>query len=126
MSFVVTFNTGHNNLSIERVKEAIDFFFFMMKKCKANQVGELLLSYLKDHAVGLYNFLMAGAIDQDLVEEKLTNDINSEFMGGYSMSVQNPLSRFMVDYDILQVIEKIKVSSSVVRRPSVSIDSHVQ
>ena len=106
MSFVVTFNTVHNNLGIERVKEAIDFFFFTMKKREANQVGELLLSYLKDHAVGLYDFLMAGAVNQDLVEEKLTNDINSEFMGGYSMSVQNPLNRFMVDFDIIRILKE--------------------
>jgi hypothetical protein len=94
MSFVVTFNTVHNNLGIdiERVKEVIDFFFFTMKKCEANQVGELLLGYLKDHAVGLYNFLLAGAVNQDLVEEKLTNDINSEFMGGYSMFYECPES----------------------------------
>ena len=106
MSFVVTFNTVHNNLGIERVKEAIEFFFFTMKKREANQVGELLLSYLKDHAVGLYDFLMAGAVNQDLVEEKLTNDINSEFMGGYSISVQNPLNRFMVDFDILRILKE--------------------
>ncbi len=56
--------------------------------------------------MGLYDFLMAGAVNQDLVEEKLTNDINSEFMGGYSMSVQNPLNRFMVDYDILQILKE--------------------
>ncbi len=66
-----------------------------MKKREANQGGELLLSYLKDHAVGLYDFLMARAVNQDLVEEKLTNDINSEFMGGFSMSVQNPLSTIL-------------------------------
>ncbi len=106
MSFVVTFNTVHNKIGIEKVKEAIDFFLFTMKKCEANQVDELLLSYLKDHAVGLYDFLMAGAVNQDLVEEKLINDINSVFMGGYSMSVQNPLNRFMVDYDILCILKE--------------------
>jgi hypothetical protein len=63
MSFMVTFNTVHNNLGIERVKEAIVFFLLPTKKREANQVGELLLSYLKDHAVGLYNFLMAGAVN---------------------------------------------------------------
>jgi hypothetical protein len=77
-----------------------------MKEREANQVGEFLLSYLKDHDVGLYDFLMVGAVNQDLLEEKLTNDINSEFIGGFSMSVQNPLNRFMVDYDILCILKE--------------------
>ncbi len=40
------------------------------------------------------------------MEEKLTNDINSEFMGGFSMSVKNPLNRFMVDYDIICILKE--------------------
>ncbi len=40
------------------------------------------------------------------MEEKLTNDINSEFMGGFSMSVQNPINRFMVDYEILCILKE--------------------
>jgi hypothetical protein len=60
-----------------------------------------LLNHLKDHAVGLYGHLLAGTGDVDLVEKKLTNDINSHFIGGYSISCQTPLNRFMVDYDII-------------------------
>jgi hypothetical protein len=86
---VLTFNTVHNNVGIDKVKEAINFFLFTMKKHETNHVDELLLSHLRDHAVGLYNFLMTGAVNEDLVEEKLTNDINSKLMGGFSMSVQN-------------------------------------
>jgi hypothetical protein len=32
-----------------------------MKKRKTNHVGKLLLSHLRDHAAGLYDFLMTGA-----------------------------------------------------------------
>jgi len=60
MSFVLSFDTVHNNLGIDRVKDAIDLFLFLMKKRETNQVGELLLNHLKDHAVGLYDHLLAG------------------------------------------------------------------
>ena len=40
------------------------------------------------------------------MENKLTNNINSQFIGGYSMSRQNPLNRFMVDYDIIRILKE--------------------
>jgi hypothetical protein len=64
----------------------------MMKKRETNQVGELLLDHLKDHAVGLYDHLLSKAGNVDLVENNLTNDINSQFIRGYFMSRQNPLN----------------------------------
>jgi hypothetical protein len=100
MTFVLSFDTVHNNLGIDKVKEANKFFLFIMKKRETNQVGKLLLDYLKDHAAGLYDHLLSDTGNVDFVEKKLTNDINSHFTGGYSISSQNPLNRFMVDYDI--------------------------
>ena len=106
MSFVLSFDTAHNNHGIDKVKDAIEFFLFTMKKRETNQVGELLLDHLKDHAVGLYDHLLSGSGVVDLVENKLTNDINSQFIGGYSMSRQNLLNRFMVDYDIIRILKE--------------------
>jgi hypothetical protein len=105
MSFVLSFDTAHNNLGIDKVKEAIELFLFLMKKRETNQVGELLMNHLKDHAVGLYDHLLAGTGNVDLVEKKLTDDINSHFIGGYSISRQTPLNRFMVDYDIIRILK---------------------
>jgi hypothetical protein len=42
MSFVLSFDTVHNNLGIDKVKEAIKFFLFTMKKRGSKQVGKLL------------------------------------------------------------------------------------
>jgi hypothetical protein len=106
MSFVLSFDTVHNNLGIDKVKDAIELFLFSMKKRDTNQVGELLLNHLKDHAVGLYDHLLAGTGNVDLVETKLTNDINSHFIGEYSISRQTPLNRFMVDYDIIRILKE--------------------
>ncbi len=84
MSFVLSFDTVHNKLGLDKVKDAIEeLFLFSMKNRETNQVGELLLNHLRDHAMDLYNHLMAGSVNGDLMEEKLTNDINSEFRGGY-------------------------------------------
>jgi hypothetical protein len=58
MGFVLSFDTVHNNLGLDYIKDAIEFFLFLMKKCETNQVGELLLNHLKDHAVCLYKYLM--------------------------------------------------------------------
>jgi len=106
MSFVLSFDTVHNNLGIDKVKDAVEFFMFSMKKRESNQVGELLLDHLKDHAVGLYDHLLSGTGDVESVEKKLTDDINSHFTGGYSISRQNPLNRFMVDYDIIRILKE--------------------
>jgi hypothetical protein len=105
MSFVLSLNTVHNNLGLDKVKDAVELFLFLIKKCETNQVGELLLNHLRDHAVGLYNHLMAGSVNGDFVEEKLTNDINSELRGGYSLNTQNELNCVMVDYDIICILK---------------------
>ena len=106
LSFVLSFDTVHNNLGIDKVKDAVKFFMFSMKKRESNQVGELLLDHIKDHAVGLYDHLLSGTGDVESVEKKLTDDINSHFTGGYSISRQNPLNRFMVDYDIIRILKE--------------------
>jgi hypothetical protein len=41
-----------------------------------------------------------------LVEEKLINDINSVFRGGYTISTHNALNRFMVDYNIVCILKE--------------------
>jgi hypothetical protein len=87
------------------VKDAIDFLTFSMKKREKNPVGVLLLDYLKDNVQGLYNHLMNGSVSKDLVAEKLTNDMDAQFKGGYSISSNNWLNHFMVDYDIICILK---------------------
>lgn len=105
MSCVVTVDTklGKNGFLI--VKDAIDLLTFSMKKREKNPVGVLLLDYLKDNAQGLYNHLMNGSVSEDLVAEKLTNDMDAQFNGGYSISSNNWLNHFMVDYDIIRILK---------------------
>jgi hypothetical protein len=106
MSFVLFFDTKLSNKGFVMVRDGIDFLIFSMKKRAKNLVGILLLDHLKDHAQGLNNHLMNGSASKDLVEgEKLTNDIDAQFSGGYSISPNNWLNHFMVDYDIIRIIK---------------------
>jgi hypothetical protein len=45
-----------------------------------NQIGPPLLDYLKDSSVGLYKYLMKDGKHEDLVAEKITNNIDQHFL----------------------------------------------
>jgi hypothetical protein len=105
MSFIVSYDTKLGNKGFLIVRDAINFLIFSMKKREKNPVGILLLDHLKDHAQGLYNHLMNGSVSNDLVAEKLTNDIDAQFSGGYSISSNKWLNHFMVDYDIICILK---------------------
>ena len=47
----------------------------------------MVLEHLKDHAIGLYNYLMnvKGMIYEDYVGKKLTEDIHNHFNVGYKI-----------------------------------------
>ncbi len=105
MSFVLSFDTKLGNKGFLMVRDAIDFLIFLMKKRAKNPVGILMLDHHKDLAQGLYNHLMNCSISKDLVGEKLTNNINAQFSGGYSISSNNWLNHFMVDYDITRILK---------------------
>jgi hypothetical protein len=40
-----------------------------------------------------------------LVGEKLTNNMDAQFSGGYSISSNDWLNHFMVDYDIIRILK---------------------
>ncbi len=65
----------------EGLVESIKFFLMSMKKCEDNPIGNLVLKDLKETAEGLYTYLMIGDTkDEDLVAEKITQDINQHFL----------------------------------------------
>ncbi len=105
MSFVLSFDTKLGNKGFLIVRDALDFLLFSMKKQSKNPIGILLLDHLKDHAQGLYNHLMNGSVSKDLVGEKLTNNMDAQFSGGYSISSNDWFNHFMVDYDIIRFLK---------------------
>jgi hypothetical protein len=62
--------------------EVIKFFFVSIKKLEINPIGPLILEHLHDKAGGLYNRFMKDSSNEDLVAEKITNDIHQQFSGG--------------------------------------------
>jgi hypothetical protein len=105
MSFVLSFDAKLGNKGFLMVRDALDFLLLSMKKRAKHLVWILLLDHLKDHAQGLYNHLMNGSVSKDLVGEKLTNDMDAQFSGGYSISSNDWLNHFMVDYDIIHILK---------------------
>ena len=87
------------------VKDALEFLAFTMKKRKTGPVGGLLLNYLKDHAEGLYKHVTAHQPSVRSAEESLTNDIDAQFLGGFTINTNRWLNCFMGDYDIIRVLK---------------------
>ena len=69
-------------------------------------IGVLILEDLKETAEGLYRHLMKGDNkSEDLVAEKITQDIHEHFSGGYNIIWNNTLNHFLVDFDIIQILK---------------------
>jgi hypothetical protein len=61
---------------------------------------------LKETAEGLYRHLMKGDTkNEDLVAEKITQDINQHFSGGYNIIWNDTLTHLLVDFDIVCILK---------------------
>ncbi len=76
-----------------------------MKKREQGPVGGFLLDHLKYHAVGLYRHIIERHATVRSAEESLTNDIDAQFHGGFTINTNARLNCFMVDYDIIRVLK---------------------
>ena len=86
--------------------EPIKFFFMSMKKRDNNPIGNLVLEDLKETTEGLYRHLMKGDTkNEDLVAEKITQDIIQHFSGGYNIIWNDTLNHFLVDFDIICILK---------------------
>ncbi len=80
----LSFVYSNDNNNREGLVESIKFFFMSMKKRDNIPIGSLILEDLKETAEGLYRHLMKGDNkSEDLVAEKLAQDITQHFSGGY-------------------------------------------
>jgi hypothetical protein len=98
MSFVY----NNDNKDREGLLESVQFFFMSMKKCDDNPIGPLILKDLKETTEGLYRHLMKGDNKSDeSVAQKITQDINEHFSGGYNKIWNDTLNHFLVNLDII-------------------------
>ncbi len=105
LSFVLSFDGTDSAQGLEMVNDALKFLAFTMKKRETGPVGGLLLDYLKDHVEGLYRHVTERQPSVRSAEETLTNDIDSQFQGGFTIKANARLNHFMVDYDIIRVLK---------------------
>ncbi len=100
----LSFVYSNDNNNREGFVESIKFFFMSMKKRDNNPIGALILEDLKETAEGLYKHLMKGDNkSEDLVAEKITQDINQHLSGGYNIIWNDTLNHFLMDFDIIWI-----------------------
>jgi hypothetical protein len=85
----------------KQLKDAIVFFFMVVKKQNMNPIDPLHLDYLKDSSLGLYKYLMKDGKHEDLAAEKITNNIDQHFSGSYTLYWTDSLNHWLVNYDII-------------------------
>ncbi len=97
---------SNDNNNRDGLVESIKFFFMSMKNRDDNPIGALILEDLKETAEGLYRHLMIGDNkSEDLVAEKIHQDINQHLSGGYNIIWNDTLNHFLVDFDIIQILK---------------------
>ncbi len=104
LSFVYGCPTSNVAKGMNAFVEAIKFLCFTMKLGEHNPVGSLLIEHLKEYHQGLFNHLTKDC-DKVVTGNRLTNDMDSHFKGGFSSHYHERLNRFMVDYDIVCILK---------------------
>ncbi len=105
LSFVYTCDTVNKRNGKRGVIKAIKFVFMLMKKCKINPIGPLVLEYPKDNALALYEYLLKKKPNEELVAEDLTDDNDKHFHSGFALHWEDCLNHWMVDYDIICILK---------------------
>ncbi len=88
-----TCDTVNERNGKQGVIEAIKFLFMLMKKCEINPIGPLVLEYLKDHVLALYEYLLKKKPNEELVAEDLADDINKHFHARFALHWDNCLNQ---------------------------------
>ena len=87
----------------------IKYFFDVCKKRKTNATGMNVLKFVRDLSTGDHSGLGRWALnradgDKAKAAKQITDDMDDYYSSGYSLQLDVPLNRFMVDYDIKQFL----------------------
>ena len=93
----------------DRLKEALDLIFNVLKKRTKNNAGELILRWAHNESgQGLYGYLLSQKGGPTKSPEEAARTMNEEiehvFSNGYTASWHNPLDRLLVDFDIKEFL----------------------
>ncbi len=103
-------DTTEESIGKQGLNEALRFFCLSFKKRESNPFGSLIFDHIKNHAEGLYKYLMRDKPCHDEFANKITNDMNKAFCG-LDVMWNNCLNHWMVDYDIICVLKFCGYSS---------------
>jgi hypothetical protein len=101
---VYSCDTTEETIGKQGLNEVLRFFCLSFKKRESNPVGPLILDHIKNHAEGLYKYLIRDKPCHDEFANKITNDMNKAFCGF-------DLNHWMVDYNIICVLKFCGYSS---------------
>jgi hypothetical protein len=105
LSFMYTCDTANKRNGKQSVIKVIKFLFMSTKKCELNPIGPLVLEYLKDHASALYEYLLKKKLNEELIAEDLTDDIDKHFCAGFVLHWDDCLNHLMVGYNIIRILK---------------------
>ena len=100
-----TYDTPNKRNGKQGLIKAIKFLFMSIKKREINPIGPFVIEYLKEHALSLYEYLLKKKPNEELVAKDLTDDIDKHFRAGFVLHWDDCLNHWMVDYDIICVLE---------------------
>ncbi len=89
-----------------------------MKKRDINPIGSLVLEYLNDHALALYEYLLKKKPNEELVARDLTDHIDKHFHAGCVLYWDDCLNHWMVDCNIIHILKEYVGYSSWTDMPS--------
>lgn len=104
LQFVYSCKSSQEKQIENNLSRMIDVLFKSMEMRKANPIGKLVLDFLKLYQNGLYMYLTKNKSEED-VSTMLTEDIHNQFKYGYTITWNDNLNRFMVDYDIIRILK---------------------
>ncbi len=78
-----TCDTANKRNGKQGLIKAIKFLFMLMKKREINPIRPLVIDYLKEHVLSLYEYLLKKKPNEELVAKDLTDDIHKHFCAGF-------------------------------------------
>ncbi len=77
----------------------------LMRKQDINPIGPLIVDHLKEHSLSLYDYLLKKKPNEEQVAKVITDDFDKHFRPEFVLHWDDCLNHWMVDYDIICVLQ---------------------
>jgi hypothetical protein len=112
IGFIVTIPESEESTFNDVTKNVVALIFKLFKKRKGNPAGVLALDYIRESSPqggkrGLYGHLLETSRgDEKALEQRMTVELNDYFADGPVFHYDDYLNRYLVDFDIKEILEK--------------------